>query len=108
MKFKLVEYPYGREMGFKQDIVWFIQGTDDNRTWNFYRCGKVSPAIVFEKELGYPVCHCGCHHINRDIIEEMECCRQSDEKYLFNVGGRTYILIIYADKLLGDNAEIFC
>ena len=50
MKFKLVQYPYGREMGFKQDIVWFIQGTDDNKTWNFYRWGKVSPAIVFEKE----------------------------------------------------------
>ena len=50
MKFKLVEYPYGMEMGFKQDIVWFIQGTDDNKTWNFYRCGRVSPAIVFEKE----------------------------------------------------------
>lgn len=45
-KFKLVQYPYGREMGFKQDIVWFIQGTDDNKTWNFYRWGKVSPAIV--------------------------------------------------------------
>ena len=29
MKFKLVQYPYGMEMGFKQDIVWFIQGTDD-------------------------------------------------------------------------------
>ena len=38
-KFKLVQYPYGREMGFKQDIVWFIQGTDDNKTWNFYRWG---------------------------------------------------------------------
>lgn len=50
MKFKLVQNPYGREMGFKQDIVWFIQGTDDNKTWNFYRWGKVSPAIVFEKE----------------------------------------------------------
>ena len=32
MKFKLVEYPYDREIGFKQDIVWFIQGTDDNKT----------------------------------------------------------------------------
>ncbi len=50
MKFKLVEYPYGREMRFGQDIVWFIQGTDDNKTWNFYRWGKVSPSIVFEKE----------------------------------------------------------
>ena len=50
MKFKLVQYSYGRELGFKQDIVWFIQGTDDNKTWNFYRWGKVSPAIVFEKE----------------------------------------------------------
>ena len=50
MKFKLVQYPYGMEMGFKQDIVWFIQGTDDNKTWNFYRWGKVSPSIVFEKE----------------------------------------------------------
>lgn len=50
MKFKLVECHSGREMGFKQDIVWFIQGTDDNKTWNFYRWGKVSPAIVFEKE----------------------------------------------------------
>ena len=29
MKFKLVEYPYGRDIGFKQDIVWFIQGTDE-------------------------------------------------------------------------------
>ena len=51
MKFKLVQNPYGREMGFKQDIVWFIQGTDDNKTWNFYRWGKVSPAIVYEKEV---------------------------------------------------------
>ena len=29
MKFKLVEYPYGIDIGFKQDIVWFIQGTDE-------------------------------------------------------------------------------
>lgn len=50
MKFKLVEYPYGREMGFKQDIVWFIQGTDDNKTWNNY-VWRNSPAIVYEKEL---------------------------------------------------------
>ena len=50
MKFKLVEYPYGKEIGLKQDKVWFIQGTDDNKTWNFYRWGKVSPAIVYEKE----------------------------------------------------------
>ena len=47
MKFKLVEYPYGREIGFKQDIVWFIQGTDDNKTeeeYNkiFYPMGKVN------------------------------------------------------------------
>ena len=62
---------------------------------------------IFEKELGYSVCHCECHHINRDIIEEMECCRQLYEKYLLNVGGRTYILRSYADKLLGDKAENF-
>ena len=49
MKFKLVQNPYGREMGFKQDIVWFIQGTDDNKNWNNY-VWKNSPAIVFEKE----------------------------------------------------------
>ena len=49
MKFKLVQNPYGRERGFKQDIVWFIQGTDDNKTWNNY-VWKNSPAIVFEKE----------------------------------------------------------
>ena len=49
MKFKLVEYPYGREIGFKQDIVWFIQGTDDNKTWNNY-VWRNSPAIVYEKE----------------------------------------------------------
>lgn len=53
MKFKLVEYPYGREIGFKQDTVWFIQGTDDNKTWNNYIWGNVSPAIVFEKESSY-------------------------------------------------------
>ena len=46
MKFKLVQYPYGREMGFKQDTVWFIQGTDDNKTWDFYRWEKVLPVIV--------------------------------------------------------------
>ena len=45
-KFKLVQYPYGREMGFKQDTVWFIQGTDDNKTWDFYRWDKVLPVIV--------------------------------------------------------------
>ena len=49
MKFKLVQNPYGREMGFKQDIVWFIQGTDDNKNWNNY-VWRNSPAIVFEKE----------------------------------------------------------
>ena len=49
MKFKLVEYHCGREIGFKQDIVWFIQGTDDNKTWNNY-VWRNSPAIVFEKE----------------------------------------------------------
>lgn len=47
MKFKLVQNPYGREMGFKQDIVWFIQGTDDNKTWNFYRWGSE----IFLKEI---------------------------------------------------------
>ena len=50
MKLKLVEYPYGREIGFKQDIVWFIQGTDDNKTWNNY-VWRNSPAIVYEKEV---------------------------------------------------------
>lgn len=49
MKFKLVESHCGREMGLKQDIVWFIQGTDDNKTWNNY-VWRNSPAIVFEKE----------------------------------------------------------
>ena len=33
-------------MGFKQDIVWFIQGTDDNKTWDFYRWDKDLPVIV--------------------------------------------------------------
>ena len=50
MKFKLVEYPYGKELGFKQDVVWFIQGTDDNKTWNKY-VWRNSPAIVYEKEV---------------------------------------------------------
>ena len=50
MKFKLVEYPYGKELGFKQDIVWFIQGTDDNKTWNNY-VWRNSPSIVYEKEV---------------------------------------------------------
>lgn len=50
MKFKLVQNPCGREMGFKQDIVWFIQGTDDNKTWNNY-VWRNSPAIVYEKEV---------------------------------------------------------
>ena len=55
MKFKLVEYPYGREMGFNQDKVWFIQGTDDNKTWynymwNYYTC---SPYIMLENKEFY-------------------------------------------------------
>ena len=50
MKFKLVEYPYGKEIGLKQDIVWFIQGTDDNKTWNNY-VWRNSRAIVYEKEV---------------------------------------------------------
>ena len=37
-------------MGFKQDIVWFIQGTDDNKTWNNY-VWRNSPSIVYEKEV---------------------------------------------------------
>lgn len=54
MKFKLVEYSYGKEIGFKQDIVWFIQGTDDNKNWNNY-VWRNSPAIVYEKE-SYRAC----------------------------------------------------
>lgn len=53
MKFKLVECHLGREIGFKQDIVLFIQGTDDNKTWNNYVWCDNSPSIVFEKELIY-------------------------------------------------------
>ena len=49
MKFKLVQYSYDREIGFKQDIVWFIQGTDDNKTWNNYMW-RNSPAKKKEKE----------------------------------------------------------
>ena len=36
MKFNLIEYPYGREIGFNQDVVWFIQGTSDNKNWHTY------------------------------------------------------------------------
>jgi hypothetical protein len=52
MKFKLVEYPYGREIGFNQDTVWFIQGTDDNKTWYNYIWSYMdgSPSIILEKE----------------------------------------------------------
>lgn len=52
MKFKLVEYPYGKEIGFKQDTVWFIQGTDDNKTWYNYIWSYMdgSPSIILEKE----------------------------------------------------------
>ena len=55
MKLKLVEYPYGREIGFKQDIVWFIQGTDDNKTWyNFvWSNDSCSPSIILEKNEPY-------------------------------------------------------
>lgn len=51
MKFKLVEYPYGKEIGFDQDIVWFIQGTDDNKNWNNYiwSYALCSPSIILEK-----------------------------------------------------------
>ena len=50
MKFKLVEYPYGREIGFNQDIVWFIQGTYDNKTWYNYiwSYDNCSPSIMLE------------------------------------------------------------
>ena len=51
MKFKLVEYPYGREIGFNQDIVWFIQGTVDNGRWDNYIWNNNynSPSMVLEK-----------------------------------------------------------
>ena len=51
MKFKLVEYPYGKEIGFNQDTVWFIQGTDDNKTWYNYVWNYTngSPSIMLEK-----------------------------------------------------------
>jgi hypothetical protein len=52
MKFKLVEYPYGREIGFNQNTVWFIQGTTDNKTWINYIWSYTdcSPSIILEKE----------------------------------------------------------
>lgn len=55
MKFKLVEYPYGREIGFNQDTVWFIQGTDDNKTWYNYKWSydNCSPSIILESNISY-------------------------------------------------------
>ena len=57
MKFKLVEYPYGRVIGFIQDVVWFIQGTCDNRKWDNYiwNYNDNSPAIIVETNM-YRVC----------------------------------------------------
>ena len=49
MKFKLVEYPYGREIGFNQDTVWFIQGTDDNKTWYIYKLSGFFYIIITNK-----------------------------------------------------------
>lgn len=53
MKFKLVEYPYGREIGFNQDTVWFIQGTFNNGRWDNYiwNSNYNSPAIVVENNM---------------------------------------------------------
>jgi len=53
MKFKLVEYPYGREIGFNQDIVWFIQGTFDNGRWDNYIWNNNynSPSMVLENNM---------------------------------------------------------
>ena len=52
MKFKLVEYPYGKEIGFNQDTVWFIQGTCDNRKWENYIWSYKDgcPSIILENE----------------------------------------------------------
>ena len=52
MKFKLVEYPYGKEIGFNQDVVWFIQGTCDNRKWDNYIWSykDCCPSIILENE----------------------------------------------------------
>lgn len=52
MKFKLIEYPYGRDIGFDQDIVWFIQGTSNNKNWYNYIWSYIdsSPSIILEKE----------------------------------------------------------
>lgn len=56
MKLKLVEYPYGREIGLNQDTIWFIQGTDDNKIWNNYVWNNYSPSIVLESNRPYPRC----------------------------------------------------
>ena len=55
MKFKLVEYPYGKEIGLDQDVVWFIQGTDDNKTWYNYVWSNdnCSPSIILETNEPY-------------------------------------------------------
>ncbi len=56
MKFKLVEYPYGRALGLNQDTVWFIQGTSDNKNWNNYvwSYDDCLPSIVVESNRPYP------------------------------------------------------
>lgn len=58
MKFKLVEYPYGRAIGFNQDIVWLIQGTSDNKIWNNYvwNYDNCLPSILFENEICSRAC----------------------------------------------------
>lgn len=56
MKFKLVEYPYGREIGLNQDTIWFIQGTNDDKEWsNYVWChDDCSPSVVVESNRPYP------------------------------------------------------
>lgn len=56
MKFKLVEYPYGRELGLNQDTIWFIQGTSDNTKWSNYvwSYDYGSPSTVVESDRRHP------------------------------------------------------
>ena len=54
MKLKLVEYPFGKDLGLKQEVVWFIQGSFDGKTfmpcvWN----DKLGIPAYVAKDLAY-------------------------------------------------------
>ncbi len=54
MKVKLIEYPFGKDLNIDQDIVWFIQTTEDNNESHTVMWDELKGYVVYVMDKHVP------------------------------------------------------